>query len=102
MDWTSLAVQIPVVVAFIWFATEMNKRSTAQAQQQMQIFIDTLNKENEQYEQRNRALVGAIDNLALKISEMNTTTCADDATILEAVHAGEEPKTTPRRKGAND
>ena len=102
MDWTSLAVQIPVVAAFIWFATEMNKRNAEQSQRQMLIFVETLEKQSHQYEERNRALVGAIDNLALKISEMNTATCADHAHILEALRASDEPKTGKRPRGATD
>ena len=93
MDWTALVTQIPLVAAFIWYALEMQKRG----QEQMQAFLETLEKQNQQYEVRNRALVEVIDKLALKISEMNAQTCADHASLLEATRlAADEPKTRSR------
>ena len=56
MDWTTLAIQTPIVAAFIWFALELNKRS----QVQQDAFLAALDRRDEMYEKRNAALLAQI------------------------------------------
>lgn len=42
MDWTSLATQIPLVVAFIWFALELQKRNQASLDKRDEAYLEAL------------------------------------------------------------
>jgi hypothetical protein len=66
--WASLAIQIPLVVAFIWYSRDMQKQFTA-----------TLEKRDQMYEQRNNAIVAALTANTAQLTELTRIITAHDA-----------------------
>lgn len=58
-NWVTLLIQVPLVGVFIWYSLEMAKRS-AESQRS---FMDSLDKRDQAFEQRNTSVIRAIDNL---------------------------------------
>ena len=59
MDWLSLAIQVPLVGVFVWYSLETGKR---QAEMQEK-YMAALDKREEAFERRNRAVIDAIASL---------------------------------------
>lgn len=67
MDWTDLIIEAPLLVAFIWFALQMNQK-LAEAQNQMNLrlaeaqkaFLDSLCNRDDRFDRRNEAVIQAI------------------------------------------
>ena len=83
-SWVTLLIQVPLVGVFIWYSLEMSKRG-AEAQK---AFMDALDKRDHAFEQRNSAVIKAIDNL-------NNSICAQ---IKEAERNHEEHDRFVREK----
>ena len=83
-SWVTLLIQVPLVGVFIWYSLEMSKRG-AEAQK---AFMDALDKRDAAFEQRNTAVIKAIDNL-------NNSICAQ---IKEAERNHEEHDKYVREK----
>ena len=62
-SWITLLIQVPLVGVFIWYSLEMSKRSA----ESQRAFMDALDKRDASFEQRNTAVIKAIDNLNLSI-----------------------------------
>ena len=69
--WASLAVQIPIVVAFIWYSRDMQNQ-----------FNNSLCKRDEMYEKRNEAMVNALQANTAQLTELTRIITQHDA------HAG--------------
>ena len=89
MDWTTLAVQIPVVAAFIWFADKMQKS-----------FTEALDRRDALYEMRNKALVEAITANTAQLIETTKLICVQGEKI-DNLPAMDRP-TQPRAKRSAD
>ena len=74
-SWITLLIQVPLVGVFIWYSLEMSKRSA----ETQKAFMDALEKRDTAFENRNSAVIKAIDNL-------NTAICHQ----LEALDKGQE------------
>ncbi|CAK0770264.1 conserved hypothetical protein [Gammaproteobacteria bacterium] len=98
MDWTVLATNVPFIAVFVWFALELNKRQIAQSE----AFMAALDKRDNEYEQRNMALVTAITKLSEQISGQTERLCTHDevtrATLAQLIPAAKEPTTQRRPK----
>lgn len=64
-SWISLLIQIPLVAFFGWYSLEMNKRSA----ESQKIYMEALDKRDQEYEKRNNALITAINSLATSITQ---------------------------------
>ena len=58
-SWITLLIQVPLVGVFIWYSLEMAKRSS----DSQKAFMDALDKRDAAFENRNTAVIKAIDNL---------------------------------------
>lgn len=58
-SWITLLIQVPLVGVFIWYSLEMNKRST----ESQKTFLDALDKRDQSFEIRNKAVIEAIGSL---------------------------------------
>lgn len=68
MDWTSLVAQIPLVVAFVWFSLEMQKR-----------FSEALDRRDVEFEKRNAATCTSLDSLTRSVTAMTERLVEHDA-----------------------
>jgi hypothetical protein len=75
-SWITLLIQVPLVGVFIWYSLEMSKRSA----ESQRAFMEALDKRDHAFEQRNTAVIQAINNL-------NASICAQ---IKEAERAHED------------
>jgi len=64
-SWVTLLIQVPLVGVFIWYSLEMSKRSA----ESQKVFLDALDKRDEAFERRNKAVIDAI-------SALNNAICA--------------------------
>lgn len=83
-SWITLLIQVPLVGVFIWYSLEMSKRSA----ESQRAFMEALDKRDQAFEQRNTAVIKAIDNL-------NTSICAQ---IKEAERAHDDHDKYVREK----
>lgn len=44
MDWTQVALQLPIVAAFIWYSLELQKRYQESMNKRDQAYLDALDK----------------------------------------------------------
>jgi hypothetical protein len=49
MDWAALATQIPIVVVFVWFTLEVQKRNTSAAEKRDAQFLSSLKEQADQW-----------------------------------------------------
>lgn len=68
--WLQLAIQIPIVVAFIWYSRDMQKQ-----------FSESLNKRDSLYEARNNAIVNALNANTHQLTELTRIIIAHDAKL---------------------
>ena len=54
-----MLIQVPLVGVFIWYSLEMSKRSA----ETQRAFMEALDKRDQAFENRNTAVIKAIDNL---------------------------------------
>jgi hypothetical protein len=73
-DWATIAVQIPLVAAFIWFSLESQKR-----------FQCALDKRDEEFEKRNNATCNSLDSLTRSVTAMTERLIAHDVRVQPAV-----------------
>lgn len=87
MDWTALVTQVPLVAAFIWFATSMQKT-----------FADALDRRDKAYDERNTALVMAIQANTGQLTELTKILCSHDAATEKSLDMIQATVTKPARK----
>ncbi len=82
-SWITLLIQVPLVGVFIWYSLEMSKRSA----ESQKAFMDALDKRDQAFENRNTAVIKAIDNLnssiCLQIKELKDDHDSHDKYVRE-------------------
>lgn len=73
-DWISVAVQIPLVAAFIWFSLESQKR-----------FQTALDKRDEEFEKRNRSTCSSLDGLTRTVAAMTERLVEHDVRVQPVI-----------------
>ena len=74
MDWTTLIVNVPIVAGFIYFALT-SQRS----------FLEALAAQEQRYQERNDALVEALQANTSAIVEQTKLLCSHDARVNEYI-----------------
>ena len=95
-SWITLLLQVPLVGVFIWYSLETNKRQSESQQR----FSDALDKRDSAFEQRNKALIEAINKgneaICETIQEMHRSLLSHDKAAAEYFAA--HPTRTTRSK----
>lgn len=60
MDWTQIALQLPIVAAFVWYSLEMQKRFQESMDKRDSAYLEALNKVTEKLEIHDRRVEEAL------------------------------------------
>jgi len=69
MDWTQIALQLPIVAAFIWYSLEMQKRFQESMDKRDNAYLDALNKVTEKLDIHDRRVEEALARPTRRVSK---------------------------------
>lgn len=100
MDWTTLAVQVPLVAAFIWFALETQRRYQSSMDEMQKSYQGSMDRRDTAYLQAINQILGRLDHHD-EVSQANHTAIQQ---AIQASAAAQIPTQSRRRSasGASD
>jgi hypothetical protein len=69
MDWTQIALQLPIVAAFIWYSLEMQKRFQESMDKRDNAYLEALNKVTEKLDIHDRRVEEALARPTRRVSK---------------------------------
>jgi hypothetical protein len=69
MDWTQIALQLPIVAVFIWYSLEMQKRFQESMDKRDNAYLEALNKVTEKLDIHDRRVEEALARPTRRVSK---------------------------------
>jgi len=69
MDWTQVALQLPIVAAFVWYSLELQKRYQESMIKRDQAYVEALSKITEKLDNHDRRVEEALARPARRASK---------------------------------